>query len=128
MDETSRALNGLKTICAYCEQISYAVHRFGPKDAFLTDFAYQATCAFSLQQIGEVVKVSYSWLKAESPDFPWSEYIRFRDFSAHDYAKVDYELLWNGVCNDVSPIWNEALRILECHDGNRMESKDIRPR
>lgn len=69
------------------------MHRFGSKDSFLTDFAYQATCTSSLQQIGEVVKVNRSWLKAENPDFPWSEYMRFRDFSAHDYIKSKF-LMW----------------------------------
>ncbi len=63
MDEEVRALRGLKSICNYCEEISFAIRRFGSKDSFLTDYAYQATCAFSLQQIGEIVKTNYSWLR-----------------------------------------------------------------
>lgn len=128
MDEETRALKGLKSICTYCEQISYAVRRFGSKDAFLTDFAYQATCAFSLQQIGELVKVNYSWLRSEDPHFPWSDYIRFRDFAAHNYENVDYDILWMSVSNDVAPIWNEAVRILESHDGDPVEPKNSKPR
>lgn len=99
---------------------------------FLADFAYQTTCAFSLQQIGELVKVNYSWLRSENPDFPWSDYIRFRDFAAHNYENVDYDILWMSVSNDVAPIWNEAVRILECHDGGdlmnstKMKSKSRR--
>ena len=129
MDETARALKGLRSVCTYCEEISRAMRRFGPKDSFLTDYAYQATCAFSLQQIGEIVKTNYSWLRTESPDFPWSQYARFRDFSAHDYENVDYDLLWAGVCDDVVPIWNEALHILESYDGyHPVESHNSKPR
>lgn len=113
MDERTRAVKGLDSICKYCEEISYAVRRFGPKDAFLTDYAYQATCAFSLQQIGEIVKTNHSWLRTVDPDFPWSGYIRFRDFSAHDYHNVDFDILWTIICDDVTPIWNEAVMILE---------------
>ena len=118
MDERTRAIRGLKTICRYCEEISYTMHRFGPKETFMTDFAYQATCAFSIQQIGEIVKTNYPWLKTEDPDFPWSAYIRFRDFAAHNYENVDFDLLWAGICNDVSPIWNKALAILRHYESS----------
>lgn len=120
MDEVKRGLKGLNSICAYCEEISYAIRRFGSKDSFLNDFAYQATCAFSMQQIGEIVKTNYSWLRSESPDFPWKGYIRFRDFAAHNYENVDYDVLWDAICNDVSPIWSEATQILERYDGGEI--------
>ncbi len=113
MDEETRALRGLESICTYCERITHAVHRFGSKDVFLVDYAYQATCAFSLQQIGEIVKTNESWLRSKSPDFYWKGYTRFRDFVAHNYQNVDYDLLWAAVQNDVSPIWDEALNLIE---------------
>ena len=81
-----------------------------------------------MQQIGEFVNVNYSWLKAENPNFPWSDYIRFRDFTAHNYENNDYDILWISVSNDVAPIWNEAVRILESYDGDPVESKNSKPR
>lgn len=113
MDELTRALRGLESICTYCERITHAVHRFGSKDVFLVDYAYQATCAFSLQQIGEIVKTNESWLRSKSPEFYWKGYTRFRDFVAHNYQNIDYDLLWAAVQNDVSPIWDEALSLIE---------------
>ena len=77
------------------------------------DYAYQATCAFSLQQIGEIVKTNESWLRSKSPEFYWKGYTRFRDFVAHNYQNIDYDLLWAAVQNDVSPIWDEALSLIE---------------
>ncbi len=130
MDEEMRALKGLRSICMYCEEISRAMRRFGSKDSFLTDYAYQATCAFSLQQIGEIVKTNYSWLRTEAPNFPWSQYIRFRDFAAHNYENVDYEVLWAGVCDDVTPIWSKAQDILESYEDEcqRVESNNLKPK
>ena len=32
MDETERALDGLRSICQYCETISHRMHNFGTKD------------------------------------------------------------------------------------------------
>lgn len=115
MDEYTRALNGLNSICTYCEEIANATHRFGSKESFLTDYAYQATCAFSLQQIGKIVKINYSWLKTEEPKFPWHQYIRFRKFIVRNCEHMDYDVLWAGVCDDVMPIWDMALHILESH-------------
>lgn len=115
MDETDRALDGLRSICRYCREVSFAVHRFGDKEVFLSDYAYQATCAFSIQQIGEIVKSNYGWLRSESPGFNWRGFARFRDFAAHNYHNVDYDALWEAVINDVPLIWNEAVRILDDH-------------
>lgn len=118
MDDLRNALTGLQNICSYCEQISYAVHRFGSRDDFMEDYAYQATCAFSLLQIGEIVKTNYDMLIRESPDFQWSDFVRFRDFSAHNYHKVDYDIMWNCIMEDVPLIWNEALVVLERYSDN----------
>lgn len=130
MDEESRGLGCLENICVYCERITDAVQKFGSRDAFMNDYVYQAACAFSLLQIGELVKTNYAWLRKVSPKFPWTQYIRFRDFAAHNYETVNNGLLWEGVVTDVEPIREEASRILKFYENRSQEtvSKNRKPK
>lgn len=111
-----RAADGLKEIVSYCEKVSYTVHRFGGKEQFVTDYDYQSSCVFSIQQIGEIVKNNYDWLTSNSPDFDWKGFARFRDFAAHNYHHPDFNLLWDTVNEDIPAIWNECLRLLGSMD------------
>ena len=60
MDETERALDGLRQICVYCETISYRMHNFGSKSDHMANTLCMDACALTLLQIGEIVKNNYS--------------------------------------------------------------------
>lgn len=66
MDKVERFLEDLETICEYCENIANTIHRYGDRDEFMSDYDYQASCVFSLIQIGEAVKRNYEKLSSLS--------------------------------------------------------------
>ena len=80
--------NGLERMKDYCERIAIHMHRFGGKEEFLEDWAYQDACVMILAQIGEEAKRIEPWLNSNS-NYPWREVIRFRDFVYHNYSEAD---------------------------------------
>lgn len=106
-DDPERVRNTLELMISYCERIAYHMHRFGGREEFLKDWAYQDACVMILGQIGESAKTIEPWLNAHS-NHDWRLVIRFRDFAYHNYSKTKYAMVWKIISEDIP----ELLRIL----------------
>ena len=66
-----------------------------------------------LEIIGEAVKGLPQALRDAHPDTPWSDIAGSRDIMIHEYFRVDLELAWQMVQEDLAPLAAEARGILE---------------
>jgi len=64
------------------------------KDDFSDNVHFQQSCAFSLFQIGEIVKRLSDDLTSGHVAIRWKEIAEFRDIVAHYYGKVDLSIVW----------------------------------
>lgn len=87
------------------------MHRFGGKDDFLKDWAYEDACVMVLGQIGEEAKTISNWLENNSK-YDWGPVIHFRDFIYHNYSKTNYETIWYIISDDVPQVSRELSKLL----------------
>ena len=102
----------LSVIRNYCERIAIHMHRFGGRDEFLRDWAYQDSCIMVLGQIGEETKKILDWLQSNS-GYNWKDVARFRDFIYHCYSRTNYDLVWKIIEDDVPDLIDEVDRLLK---------------
>lgn len=116
-DDLERIRQTLETIRGYCERIALHMHRFGGKDEFLKDWAYQDACVMILGQIGEESKKISNWLTANS-DYNWRDVIRFRDFIYHAYSRTEYNVVWEIISRDIPELLNATIELLDLLDSD----------
>ena len=108
-----RDVRYIETILRYCTNIEEAVHMFGSdEEDFLNNIQFQHSCAFSLLQIGEIVKRISTEQKSKHPAIEWNDIARFRDVLTHNYGKVELPAVWSVIVNDIPPLKEECESIL----------------
>ncbi len=113
MDEEQMVQDVLENIMDHCYTIDELVDRFGKdEDIFMDDVAYQMSCTFLLMQIGENVKRIETWLSENSKAIKWKSVCRFRDLIAHNYGKVQSDMIWNMLDEDYPVLKSEITRLL----------------
>jgi uncharacterized protein with HEPN domain len=58
----------------------------------------------NLEIIGEAVKCLPPDLLNRRPDIPWKKIARFRDIVVHHYFKVDLEVVWDVIQNQITQL------------------------
>ena len=109
--DEERFYGSIEKLLEYCDRIAIYMHRFGGKDAFLTDMAYQDACVMVLGQIGETCKTIEPQLRTRS-DYDWSTVIRFRDFIYHNYSSTRYDIVWGIMVNDIPAVQKILMKIM----------------
>lgn len=95
----------------YCQRIVYSMHRFGNTfESFCSDYDYQSSVLFNLQQIGETAKTIRQWL-SENSQYDWDPVCGFRDFIAHNYAHADNAMIWKILTDDFPSVMDEVARL-----------------
>lgn len=106
-------IDTLERILSYIDCIKSFKVQFGDDlEDFLTEPSYNMASTFALFQIGECVKTIEWWLKDNSTFSNWDEISRFRDFIAHRYQKVNNEIIWGVIRDDLYPLENEVKHLL----------------
>ncbi len=101
-DFNERDIDNIAAIMDHCEKIQKLIDRFG-KDIqlFKDDFAYRDAVLMNVFQIGEITKRLSDDCKENLTGIPWDQIYATRNIIAHGYVKVDDEIIWNTVVNDV---------------------------
>ena len=66
----------------------------------------------SLEVIGEAVKRLPEEVRAGHPEVEWRKFAGLRDVLAHDYAKVDLEIVWDIVDSKLPGLEDQVRRML----------------
>lgn len=79
------------------------------KSDFLKDEMMREAVIRKLEIIGEASKRLSKDFKGRSPDIRWASIAGLRDKLIHDYAGVDYEIVWGIIEKDLPPL-EDALK------------------
>ena len=81
-------------------------------DDFASDVEKQDAVVRRLEIIGEAVKGLPADLRAKYPDVPWRDIAGARDIMIHEYFRVDLELAWEMVEDDLPTLAEQVSEIL----------------
>lgn len=79
--------------------------------AFLADPRTQDAVIKNIQVMGEAVRGVSAATRAAHPEIPWSDIAGMRDRLVHGYFRVDLDVVWDVVENDL-PGFRTAIRAL----------------
>lgn len=90
------------------------------KAQFLSSDVYQDAVIRNYEVIGEIVKRLPEVLLQTAPAVPWADLKGFRDFLAHNYDRVDLEIVWSAI--EQLPTLRSAVQTLLDTDSPREEN------
>lgn len=102
--------HGRHRLAVYLAHIVEAIERIGvytegmSEAAFLSNRLVQDAVARNMEIVGEAshnIETHFPEFAATHPELPLSSAYEMRDAMAHGYFKVDYELVWRTVRDDL---------------------------
>ncbi len=112
----------LEHIVEYCNQIDDAHIHFGNSyEEFAENTVYKNAVAMCVLQIGELAnRLSENFRDATAQEIPWKQVRGLRNVVAHEYGKIDEEILWETVDEDIPALRNfcdKQIKILSKSGG-----------
>lgn len=102
----------LRDIVEFCEHLEEYVQGV-EKRVFLENRMLQDALVRKLELIGEAAKNLGEEIREQNQSIPWREIARMRDKVIHHYFKVDLDIVWQTVINDIPKLKSEIKLILE---------------
>jgi uncharacterized protein with HEPN domain len=82
------------------------------RGAFFTDWVLQDAAVRNFEILGEAAKRAQEQIGTSYPRIPWVDLAGFRDVLAHQYFRVDLEIVWAMIETRVSPLRVDVATIL----------------
>ncbi len=82
------------------------------EDAFRSNELLQDAVARNIEIIGKASKGVSSDLREQNPEIEWKEIMRMRDKIVHHYFKLDLDVIWQTVTEDIPPLGLKVEKIL----------------
>lgn len=98
----------IQKIISYIDDIEKYIDGLQAKD-FLDDKKTITACAFTVSQIGELVKEVENETIEKYPNIPWNSIKGMRNRIVHDYDNVDLSVLW-GTIKESLPDLKDKLK------------------
>jgi len=103
----------LEHIISYCQKAETAQRRFfASREAFDEEDFYRDGCAFYVQQIGEWVKELSEEFMHTNSQIAWRNIRGIRNIIAHAYEKVDPNVMWEIISEDLPQLKNACETLL----------------
>lgn len=92
-NERDRAI--IEHILRYCGEVEIAHADFGhSRERFDSSTTYQNAVSMCILQIGELVNHLTEDFKAEHDTIPWRRIRGMRNYVAHEYGSIDFDVVW----------------------------------
>ena len=101
----------LEDIERSCEKVVQYTDGRSKDQVFEDDIRVDAVL-LNLHIIGEAVKKLPSDLRERYPGVAWREIAGLRDFIAHTYFALDFDILWDAVERDVPALLDAVRKII----------------
>lgn len=97
--------------CIFLQKSTFGL----PYDKFLADEILIRAVARSLEIIGEASKKTSEEFKSKYPEVTWKQLSALRNIIIHDYAGVDYSIVWQIIQTDIPELEFQVQNILKEH-------------
>ena len=101
----------IQKIVGYIDDVEKYVDGIEARD-FLDDKKTITACAFTVSQIGELVKEITDETIEKYPNIPWNSIKGMRNRIVHDYENVDLSVLWGTIMESLPELKNELKDII----------------
>lgn len=102
MPATNRDRDIVEHILRYCNQVETAHQDFGhSKDRFEESTTYQNAVSMCILQIGELAGKLTDDFKTANAAIPWHKIRGMRNYVAHEYGSIDFEVVWFASTNSI---------------------------
>ena len=85
------------------------------KEALLSERRLQDLIVRRLQIVGEASSRIPESLQKDHPEIPWQKIKGLRNVIIHDYAEIDFELVWEVIKKDLPELKDNAKKIMETY-------------
>ena len=82
-------------------------------ESFLNDPKTIRAVAFELTTIGEAVRAMPQEIKEKYADIPWGKIQGIRNVLVHEYFRLDEEILWKTIQDEIPPLISSLEKILQ---------------
>ena len=104
----------LEKIVGYCDDIDSLLERYDRDfEKYTSDIAFQYACNMCIIQIGELVTRLSEELQGDHKEIPWRAIKGMRNVHAHDYEKVDFDIVWNTLTKEIPDLRAKVMDILK---------------
>lgn len=115
-----RVADILEHILHYCAQVSFIHNDFNcSKEKYDQSYTYRNAIAMCILQIGELVKYLPQTFVSTYTEIPWRQIRNTRNFVAHDYGSVDFEIVWDASTHGINELRDFCNRYLQEHESPR---------
>ncbi len=84
-------------------------------EEFDKDLKTKFACEKCIQNIAEASNNLSSEFKKEYKNFPWSQMKAMRNIIAHEYFRIDYQIMWDVINNFIPNLKIEIKDILDSY-------------
>ena len=116
MKEKDRII--IQKIISYINDVQKYIAGLSAKD-FLDDKKTITACAFTVSQIGEIVKEISDETINKYNNIPWNSIKGMRNKIVHDYENVDLSVLW-GTIKESLPQLEDSLKDILLNEFNSL--------
>ncbi len=81
--------------------------------AFDGDPLIQVWIIHHLEIVGEALAHVSSSLESSHPEIPWRPVVAMRNILAHDYGRIDNEVVWHAAVNGIPDLANQLATLLD---------------
>lgn len=103
----------IQRMIKYCSDIDFLMKKYQSDfQTYKTDISFQYACNMCIIQIGELVsRLSDEFLNVHH-QIPWHAIKGMRNLHAHDYERVDLNIVWNTLNEDIPNLLKQLKIIL----------------
>ena len=91
------------------------------RESFMTSLKTQEAVIRSFEVLGEIAKRLPTDKLTAYPHIPWKQLMGFRDFLVHNYDRVNIEVVWRAVQDDLQPLKETLRAMLQALDDAEQE-------